>query len=141
MRISLTSRSSSLTVTGSPLDDDEGFPAGSLGDAGHRDDVVAAHDDRPRVPLRPRHLRVHEQILHLLAASREPIAGTARPDLQSGLVGAEAPRPPFDLSFEAQRVVLADRANAAAEVTRLRALERGEQLCERALQPPREERA
>ena len=38
------------------------------------DDLVAAHDERPRLPLGARDLRVDEHVLHLPPPPREPIA-------------------------------------------------------------------
>ena len=78
--------------------------------------------------LRPRHLRVHEQILHLLAAPRQVIAGPPGPHLEIVPVRLERPRPPFDRALEPERSVLADGADAAAEIGGLRAGARCEQL-------------
>ena len=92
------------------------------------------------VPLVTRHLRVHEQILHLLAPACEPVARPSRADLEPGEVALDSPRAELDRALQPERVVLADRADAAAEVGGLRARRRREELEERVLERSRKPR-
>src|SRR3954470_18189612 len=121
MRISPTPRSTSVcdTVRSHPL---------GLDDAGHRDDLVAAHDKRPALTIGARNLRVDEHVLHLLRAPLEAIAGPPSPYLKPWEVGLDPPPPPRDRAvqldrrgFEPEPLVLPHRLHAAAEVDPLRA--------------------
>src|SRR3712207_154712 len=92
-------------------------------DARHRDDFVAPDDERPCLPLRPRHLGVHEDILNLLAAPCETIARAPAADPQPWEVGRDPPPAPDDLALEGDgaalnpdAVVLADGLKAVTEV-------------------------
>src|SRR5689334_13342444 len=129
MRISATSRSRSVALCVDPL---------RLDDPRHRDDLVAAHDQWPRLAGRTRDLRVDEHVLDLLRPSGEPVAGAPGPYLKAWLVGGDAPRAPAHLAVECDRralepdaVVLAHGGDAAAEVEPPRAGRRREQLVER----------
>src|SRR5919109_1450758 len=73
---------------------------------GNRDDFVAAHDERPRVALRARHLCVHEQILHLLARAREAVARTPRAHVETLKVGLDRPGTPTNAAAERNRALL-----------------------------------
>ena len=119
---------------------DGSFPAGRLRNTGHGDDVVSVHDERPGVAFRARHLGVHEQILHFLAPACEPVARPPAAHLEAGPVRLERPRTPAQRSLEPQHVVLANGADAAAEVGRLRSLPAREQPCERPLERARQTR-
>ena len=95
----------------------DAFPAGRLGDPRHATTSSPRDDERPAVALGSRHLRVHEHILHLLRAAREPVARpagaddeTRRASLSSRHGPAARPRP------RAAAVVLAHGPHAAAEV-------------------------
>ena len=46
------------------------FPAGRFRYSGDCDHLFTGDDERPLVPLRPRHLRVHEEILTFLRPAR-----------------------------------------------------------------------
>ena len=103
-----------------------------------RDDLVPAHDERPRLAVGARDLRVDEHVLHLLAPPGEPIARAPRAHLEPGERRLDRPRRPSATRRGADRallepepVVLAHRLDAAAEVDALRAGRRGEQLGER----------
>src|SRR5579862_10027105 len=131
IRISPTPRSTSVIDTARP----HPLP---LDDAGHRDHVVAAHDQRPALAVRARHLRVDEHVLHLPATPFESVAGSPPAYLKPWQVGFDTPRPPLDgpaqvdrRALEPQAVVLADRLHPTAEVDSLRAGRRVEQLGER----------
>ena len=114
---------------------------GGLGDTRHGDDLVTADDERPAVALRAGHLRVHEQILHFLPPACEPVA---RPPPRTSSPGAPigsrvahgCPHSTGPSSRSA--VVLADGADAGAEVGRFVPSRLGQQLrelLERARQP------
>src|SRR5437762_4367386 len=109
-----------------------------LDDAGHRDDLAAAHDERPRLSLRAWHLRVDEHVLDLAPPTRQPVAGSPSTHSKPFELRADGPIAPPDLagqvdrsSLEPQPLVLAHRLEAAAEVDALRADGRREQLGER----------
>src|SRR5947209_3468315 len=93
MRTSLTPRSSSVCDT---------FDANSfrLDDSGHCDDLVATHDERPRLALRAGNLRVDEHVLDLLAPPGQPVAGAPGSYLKPWQLRLDAPRAPADLAFE-----------------------------------------
>ena len=122
IRTSPTPRSSSVcdTVCAHPL---------RLDDARHRDDLVAAHDERPAVTVGARDLGVDEHVLHLLRAAGEPVAGPPPPYSKAWQPRFDAPRLPRRPGrsrstrprLEPQPVVLAHRLHAAAEVDALRA--------------------
>src|SRR5580765_4384225 len=131
MRISATSRSSSVCDT---LD----AHSFRLDDARDSDDLVAAHDERPRLAGRTGDLCVDEHVLDLLRPSGEPVAGAPGSYLKAWQVGGDPPVAPADLAverdgraLEPDALVLAHRGQAAAEVEPLRAGRRRKQLVER----------
>src|SRR5437764_1273515 len=126
IRTSVTARSSSAA---------DSFHLRVLDDAGHGYDLVAAHDERPRLPLRAGHLRVDEHVLDLAPPTREPVAGPPSAHSKPLELGADNPLAPADLPGELDRavlepkpLVLAHRLEAAAEIKALRADGRSEQL-------------
>src|ERR1700758_71961 len=107
IRISVTARSSSVADSLHPR---------MLDDAGHRHDLVAAHDERPGLALRARHLRVDEHVLDLPPPTREPVAWPPSAHSKPFELGADRPLPPADLArqvdgatLEPEAVVLAHR--------------------------------
>src|SRR5918994_2088751 len=97
-------------------------------DARHCDDLVTAHDERPRLALGAGDLGVDEHILDLPPAPGKSVAGAPPSYLKATLAGGDPPRAPADLAIQRDRgllepdlVVLPDRGNAAAEVEPLRA--------------------
>src|SRR5579859_6348839 len=111
-------------------------------DSRHANNLAGLDDQGPGRPLAARHLRVDEDVLHLLAAPAQAIAGAPRTHLEAGRVGGDRPRAEADrAALERDRVVLADRADAAAEVSLLRALAAGQEPVQRLLQLPRQARA
>src|SRR5947209_8338920 len=58
-----------------------GFHAGVLEDPGHRDDVVTADDERPRLALGSADLGVDEHVLSLLRAAGEAVSRPPAPYL------------------------------------------------------------
>src|SRR5689334_20330851 len=131
MRISATSRSSSVCDT---------LDANSFRfhDPRYGDDLVTAHDERPRLACRTGDLCVHEHVLDLLLPSGEPVAGAPGPYLKAWHVGGDTPVAPADLAierdgraFEPDIAVLPDRRQPTAEVEPLRARRRRQQLVER----------
>src|SRR5439155_26761630 len=108
---------------------------GMLDDSWHRDHLVAAHDERPRLALGSRDLGVDEHVLDLLAAPREPVAGTPRAYLKAWQLRLDVPWPPADLAVEREggpldpgAVVLAHERAPTAEVEALRARGRVEEV-------------
>src|SRR5713226_1921225 len=131
MRTSETPRSSSVCDT---------FDVHSfrLDDARHRDHVVPAHDERPRLACRPGDLRVDEHVLDLLRSPDEPITGAPGPYLKAWELRGNPPLPPAHLAVECDGralepdpVVLAHGGQAGAEVEPPRPGGRREQLVER----------
>src|SRR2546426_6977412 len=115
MRTSFTPRSSSVCDT---------FGAHSfrLDDSRYRDDLVAAHHERPRLAGGTGDLRVDEHVLDLLRSSGEPIAGTPGPYLKAWEVRGNPPLAPEHLAVEGDGgvlepdpLVLAHRREAAAK--------------------------
>src|SRR4029450_7530626 len=104
------------------------------------DDLVARDDNRPVVASLARHLRVDEELLHLLPAARETIARPSCPDYETRHPTFEVARPELHRSVEPDVVVLAHRANTAAEIGGLRPFVGRDQLDERLLEPSRQPR-
>src|SRR5215470_14264149 len=109
-----------------------------LHDAGDGHDLVAAYDERPRLPLRAGHLRVDEHVLDLAPPTRQPVAGPPSAHSKPFELRADSPLAPPDLArqldrpaLEPEALVLAHCLKAAAEVDALRADGRCEQLRER----------
>src|SRR3954451_20453485 len=109
IRISPTPRSSSVADT---------LRAHSfrLDDAGHRDDLVTAHHERPAFAVGARDLCVDEHVLDLPRATGEPVAGTPPPYLKPCERGLDPPLAPGDGApqldrprLEPQTIVLAHR--------------------------------
>src|SRR3954451_12606365 len=130
MRISATSRSSSVCDT---------LDANSFrsDDPRHGYDLIAAHDERPRLAGRTGDLCVDEHVLDLLRPSGEPVTGPPASYLKAWQVGRDSPAAPLHLSLQRDRraldpdaVVLAHRCDAAAEVEPPRGRRRSEQLVE-----------
>src|SRR6266516_3612461 len=131
MRTSLTPRSSSVADT--PRTHSLG-----LDDSRHRDDLVPAHDERPRLAFRAGDLRVDENVLDLLAPPGEAIACPPGSYLKAWQVRLDAPRAPADLALQRDRcalepdaVVLTNEEPAAAELDALAPDRRLEQLGDR----------
>ena len=112
-----------------------------IGDPRNGDDLVPGDDDRPRVAGVARHLRVDEEVLHLLPPTGEPVSGAARADDEPRSRALDPPRAEAHAALEADVVVLAHGTQPAAEVGGLRAVARREELGERPLEPSREPRA
>src|SRR5215470_14698176 len=126
IRISVTARSSSVA---------DSLHLRVLDDAGHRHDLVAAHDERPRLALRARHLRIDEHVLDLAPPTCQPVAGPPSAHSKPLELRGDSPIAPRDLAgqvdrpaLEPETLVLAHRLEAAAEVDTLRADRRREQL-------------
>src|SRR3954465_9865430 len=118
IRISVTARSSSVA---------DSLPLRIFDDAGHGHDFVAAHDERPRLALRARHLRVDEHVLDLAPPTRHPVAGPPSAHSKALELRADSPLAPSDLAgqldrpaLEPEALVLAHRLEAAAQVDALR---------------------
>src|SRR5258705_13760335 len=67
-----------------------------LDDPRDRDDLVAAHDERPAFTVGARDLCVHEHILDLLRAAREPVSRTPSPYLKPSQARLDPPLPPLE---------------------------------------------
>src|SRR4051795_5625851 len=127
MRRCSGSSSIRTSVTARPSSVADSFHLRMLDDAGHGHDLVAAHDERPRLPLRARHLRVDEHVLDLPPPTSQPVAGPPSAHSKALELGADGPLAPADLSrqldrpaLEPEPLVLAHRLHAAAEVDALR---------------------
>ena len=114
------------------------LPLGMLDDARHGDDLVSAHDERPRLALRARAPSRRRTRPGSSAPTRQAVPGPPASHSKSWQLGADPPLPPAHLAVELDRpvlepepLVLAHRLDAAAEVDALRAGRRGEQLGER----------
>src|SRR5712691_5515271 len=138
MRTSETPRSSSVCDT---------FDAHSfrLDDARHSENVVSAHDERPRLARGTGDLRVDEHVLDLLRSPSEPIAGAPGPYLKAWELRGDAPFPPTHLAVEGDgraldpdAVVLADSGETGTEVEPPRPRCRCEQLVKGGRLPVRE---
>src|SRR5215831_2974852 len=129
IRTSVTARSSSVA---------DSLDLRMLDDAGHGHDLVAPHDEWPRLPLRAGHLRVDEHVLDLAPPTRQPVAGPPSAHSKPFELRADSPLAPPDLArqldrpaLEPEALVLAHRLHPAAEIDALRADRRCEQLGER----------
>ena len=94
-----------------------------------------ANDERPRLALRARHLRVDEDVLHLLALPGEAVAGAPSADVQARAGRLERPPPPAHPALERHgaalqpdALVFPHRHAAVAQVETLDPFTRGEQL-------------
>src|SRR5436305_11937605 len=130
MRTSATPRSSSVW-------DKLGAHSFRVDDSRDRDDLVPAHDKRPRLAVRAGNLRVDEHVLDLLAPSGEPIARAPRAYLKAWHVGLDPPGAPPHLAIERKRallephaVVFAHGRQAVAEIDAPGSGSRFEQLVE-----------
>src|SRR5689334_2901087 len=92
-------------------------------DTGDRDNLVAAHDERPRLALRSGDLGVDEHVLDLLLPACEPVAGPPASYLKASELGLDPPLAPANSAVERNRaalqpeaVVLADDLHAVAEI-------------------------
>src|SRR5262249_15205743 len=104
-----------------------------LDDARHRDNLVSAHDERPRLALRARHLRIDEDVLDLPAPTRQAVSWPPSAHFKPWQLGADHPLPPAHLAgdlygslLEPEPLVLAYRLQTAAKVDALGANGRGE---------------
>src|SRR6185437_6279417 len=97
IRTSVTARSSSVA---------DSFYLRMLHDAGHREDFVAAHDERPRLPLGARHLCVDEHVLDLAPPTGQPVAGLPSSHSKPSEVRANRPLAPADLAGEVDGTAL-----------------------------------
>src|SRR6266508_1060207 len=79
------------------------LPAGRGSDPRHVDDLLAPDDERPRFPLRARDLGVHEEVLHLQVAVREPVARAPAADVQATPPRAQRPAAPSHLAVQTLR--------------------------------------
>src|SRR5579864_9357665 len=129
IRTSVTARSSSVA---------DNFHLRVLDDAGHGYDLVAANDERPRLALRARHLRVDEHVLDLAPPTCQPVAGPPSAHSKPLELRADPPLAPADLAgqldravLEPQPLVLTYRLESPAEVDALRPDRRREQLGQR----------
>src|SRR5437588_6367225 len=130
MRTSAIPRSSSACDT-------LGSDSFRLDDSGNSDDLIAAHDERPRLALRAGNLCVDEHVLDLLAPPGQPVAGAPCAYLKAWELRLDPPLAPLNFAFEVDRraldphvVVLAHRGQATAEINALRALLRSQELVE-----------
>src|SRR5829696_4988584 len=94
-----------------------------LDDSWNRDDLVTAHNERPRLACRTWDLRVDEHVLDLLRPSREPVAGAPGSYLKPWELRGDAPLAPGHFTLECDRAlldpdlaVLAHDRRAAAEI-------------------------
>src|SRR6476659_6656155 len=94
IRISVTARSSSVA---------DSFHLRMLDDAGHGHDLVAAHDERPRLALRARHLRVDEHVLNLAPPTRQAVPGPPSAHSKPFEVRADSPVAPLDFAGQLDR--------------------------------------
>src|SRR6476660_3082213 len=131
IRISPTPRSSSVADTA------RRHPLG-LDDAGHRDDFVAAYDERPAFTIGARDLCVDEHVLHLLPPACEPVARPPSSYLKAWQLRLDQPAAPGDAAaqrprpvLEPETVVLAHGLQTAAQVDALRRGRLVEKLRER----------
>src|SRR2546423_3407825 len=109
-----------------------------LDDARHRYDLVTAHDERPRIAVRARHLRVDEHVLDLPPPTCESVAGPPSTHSKPLELRADSPLAPANLAgqldraaLEPEALMLAHGLEPTAEVDALRADGRSEQLGER----------
>src|SRR5919204_764188 len=97
IRTSVTARSSSVA---------DNFHLWMLDDAGHGYDLVAEHDERPRLALRARHLRVDEHVLDLAPPTCQPVAGPPSAHSKPLELRADSPIAPADLAGQVDRTAL-----------------------------------
>ena len=107
----------------------------------HGDDLVSAHDERPRLALRAGNLGVDKHVLDLLPPAGEPVARPPASYLKACQLGFDPPPAPANGPLERDRaalepgaVVLADELDAVAEIESLRTDGRRDQLGEGRLQ-------
>src|SRR5207244_9231378 len=72
----------------------------------HGHGLVAAHDERPRLALRARHLRVDEHVLDLAPPTRQPVAGPPSAHSKPLELRANRPVAPADLTGQLDRAAL-----------------------------------
>src|SRR5437763_5855431 len=129
IRTSVTARSSSAA---------DSVHLRVLDDARHRYDLVTAHDERPRIAVRARHLRVDEHVLDLAPPACQPVAGPPSTHSKPLELRADSPLAPANLAgqldraaLEPESLMLAHGLEPTAEVDALRADGRSEELSER----------
>src|ERR1700740_3371549 len=93
---SSSSISSSLTACSSSVADS--LHLRMLHDPGHGHDLVAAHDERPRFPLRAGHLPIDEHVLDLAPPTHQPVAGPPPAHSKPFELRADSPGAPPDLA-------------------------------------------
>src|SRR5689334_19514383 len=104
MRISATSRSSSVCV------DTLRAHSFRFDDPRHRDHLVAAHHQGPRLAGRAGDLCVDEHVLDLLRPSGEPVTGAPGTYLKPWHVRGDPPLAPMDFAVERDRSPLEPHA-------------------------------
>src|SRR5215218_5882557 len=112
-------------------------------DSRHRDDLVAAHHERPAFAVRARDFGIDEHVLDLPGAAGEPVAGAPAANLQPSQLGPDRPPAPLHLAAEVHRRalepeprVLAYGVRAGAEIDALRPGGGVEKFCERGRKRP-----
>src|ERR1700749_4768956 len=101
IRTSVTARSSSVA---------DSLHLRMLDDAGHGHDLVAAHDERPRLALRARHLRVDEHVLDLAPPTRQAVPGPPSAHSKALEPRGDSPIAPPDLAGQVDRPLLEPEA-------------------------------
>src|SRR5262249_26037453 len=111
--------------------------ADRVDDPGNGHDLVAAHDERPRLSLRPGDLRVDEHVLDLLPTACQMVARTPPAYLKPLFLGCDRPLAPADRCVEGDRGAVEPRARRlgddlapVAEVEAARAVDRVEEVDE-----------
>src|SRR3954469_24626211 len=119
IRTSVTARSSSVA---------DSVHLRVLDDARHRYDLVTAHDERPRIAIRARHLRVDEHVLDLPPPTCESVTGPPFTHSKPLELRADSPRapaklpgPPARAPLEPEPLFLPHGLDPPAEVDALRA--------------------
>src|SRR3954452_10212554 len=133
--------SASLSIRISPTADSSSvcdtfrLHLGMLDDTWNGDDVVASHDQRPRLTLGSGNLGVDEHVLNLFPMAGEPVARPPAPYLKPWELGLDPPLAPANrtlehngAALEPEAVVLADELDSVAEIEAFRADRRRDQL-------------
>src|SRR5580765_1515915 len=90
----------SPTALSSSVCDTLGLHLWVVDDARDRDDIAAADDERPCLPLRPGNFGVYEHVLDLFPPACEPVAGPPASYLKACEVGFDLPLAPADRAVE-----------------------------------------
>src|SRR5690242_14720737 len=111
-------------------------------DSRHANNLAFVDDQGPGRAVAARDLGVDEDVLHLLLASSEPVARAPGAHLEAGCVRRDRPRAEADRAvLQGHPVVLADGADALAEICLLRAVARRQEVEQRLLELPGQARA